>query len=150
MELHNLTPADGSIKKRKRLARGQGSGHGGTSTKGHKGQQSRSGYKSKRHHEGGQMPLQMRIPKVGFNSPNRVEYVGMNLDQIQAFMDKHSVSEVTLEHLRKVNVIKKRDLVKILGRGELSGAVKVEAHAITASAKEAIEAKGGCRRLWGY
>ena len=143
MELHNLTPAPGSIKKGKRIARGQGSGHGGTSTKGHKGQQSRSGYSKKRHHEGGQMPLQMRIPKVGFNSPNRVEYVGINLDQLQSFASKHSLESISLEQLRKANYIKKRDRVKILGRGELTSAVSVEAHAITSTARAAVEAKGG-------
>lgn len=143
MELHNLTPAPGSIKKGKRIARGQGSGHGGTSTKGHKGQQSRSGYAKKRHHEGGQMPLQMRIPKVGFNSPNKTEYVGINLDQLQSFATKHGIATVTLESLRKANYVKKRDLVKILGRGELSGSVSVEAHAVSAAARTAIEAKGG-------
>jgi large subunit ribosomal protein L15 len=143
MELHNLTPAPGSIKKGKRIARGQGSGHGGTSTKGHKGQQSRSGYSKKRHHEGGQMPLQMRIPKVGFNSPNRTEYIGINLDQLQSFATKHNVDTVTLDLLRKTNFIKKRDLVKILGRGELSAPVTVEVHAVTAAARAAIEAKGG-------
>ncbi len=143
MELHNLTPAPGSIKKGKRIARGQGSGHGGTSTKGHKGQQSRSGYSKKRHHEGGQMPLQMRIPKVGFNSPNRTEYFGINLDQLQSFATKHNVDTVTLDLLRKSNYVKKRDLVKIMGRGELTGSVTVEAHAVTAGARTAIEAKGG-------
>lgn len=143
MELHQLKPARGSVKKEKRIARGQGSGHGGTSTKGHKGQQSRSGYKQKRHHEGGQMPLQMRIPKVGFNSPNKKEYIGINLDQLQAFVIKHNVSEVTLELLRKTRYVSKNDLVKIMGRGEVSGALKVEAHAFTASAKSAIEARGG-------
>jgi large subunit ribosomal protein L15 len=143
MELHNLKPANGATKDRKRIARGQGSGYGGTSTKGHKGQQSRSGYSRKRNHEGGQMPLQMRIPKVGFNSPNRTEYIGINLDQLQAFADKHEISEVTLDSLRKANYIKKRDLVKIMGRGELTGKVTVEAHAATATAKTAIESKGG-------
>lgn len=143
MELHNLTPAPGSIKKGKRIARGQGSGHGGTSTKGHKGQQSRSGYSKKRHHEGGQMPLQMRIPKVGFNSPNRTEYIGINLDQLQSFATKHNVDTVTLDLLRKTNFIKKRDLVKIMGRGELTAPVTVEVHAVTAAARAAIEAKGG-------
>jgi large subunit ribosomal protein L15 len=143
MELHNLKPANGATKDRKRIARGQGSGYGGTSTKGHKGQQSRSGYSRKRNHEGGQMPLQMRIPKVGFNSPNRTEYIGINLDQLQAFADKHEISEVTLDSLRKANYIKKRDLVKIMGRGELTGKVIVEAHAATATAKTAIESKGG-------
>jgi len=143
MELHNLKPASGATKKGKRIARGQGSGYGGTSTKGHKGQQSRSGYSRKRNHEGGQMPLQMRIPKFGFNSPNRTEYIGINLDQLQAFAEKHKLSEVTLESLRKANYVKKRDLVKIMGRGELTSKVTVEAHAITAAAKAAIEGKGG-------
>lgn len=143
MELHNLTPAPGAIKKGKRIARGQGSGRGGTSTKGHKGQQSRTGYKRKRHHEGGQMPLQMRIPKVGFNSPNRKDYVGINLDQLEAFATKHELKEVTLETLRKTNYIKKRDIVKILGRGELTGKISVEAHAATKTARAAIEEKGG-------
>jgi len=143
MELHNLSPAPGSIKKEKRIARGQGSGRGGTSTKGHKGQQSRSGYHQKRHHEGGQMPLQMRLPKVGFHSPNRKEYIGINLDQLQAFASKHKLKEVTLEVLKEKRYIKKNDLVKILGRGEVTGAVTVEAHAATASARSAVEAKGG-------
>jgi large subunit ribosomal protein L15 len=143
MELHNLTPAKGSIKKGKRIARGQGSGHGGTSTKGHKGQQSRSGYNRKRHHEGGQMPLQMRIPKVGFNSPNKIYYVGINLDQLQVFASKHGIVNVTLDALKKANYIRKSDHVKIMGRGELSATVSVEAHAVTASARAAIEGKGG-------
>ena len=143
MELHNLKPANGAIKKEKRIARGQGSGYGGTSTKGHKGQQSRSGAKRKRNHEGGQMPLQMRLPKFGFKSPNRTTYIGINLDQLQAFADKHQVQEVTVETLRKANYIKKRDLVKILGRGELTAKVSVETHAVTAAARTAIEGKGG-------
>jgi large subunit ribosomal protein L15 len=143
MELNKLTPAPGSVKKTKRIARGQGSGYGGTSTKGHKGQQSRSGHHRKRHHEGGQMPLQMRIPKVGFNSPNKTTYIGINLDQLQSFASKQGVKKVTLELLQKANYIKKRDLVKILGRGELTSSVEVEAHAVSASARAAIEAKGG-------
>jgi large subunit ribosomal protein L15 len=142
MELHNLTPAEGSIKKGKRIARGQGSGHGGTSTKGHKGQQSRSGYKKKRHHEGGQMPLQMRIPKVGFNSPNRIEVVVVNLDQLQTLASKKG-GQITMDTLRKAGIIGKKDLVKILGRGELTSTVNVEAHAVSASARTAIEGKGG-------
>ncbi len=143
MELHNLSPAKGAVRKGKRIARGQGSGYGGTSTKGHKGQQSRAGYKRKRHHEGGQMPLQMRLPKIGFHSPNKKYYVGLNLDQLQAFATKHQVGEVTLELLKKSNYIKKNDLVKIMGRGELTGALNVEAHAATAAARTAVEAKGG-------
>jgi large subunit ribosomal protein L15 len=143
MELHNLSPAKGATKNRKRIARGEGSGKGGTSTRGHKGQQSRSGYKRKRNHEGGQMPLQMRLPKFGFNSPNRKAYFGINLDQLQAFAQKHGVKEITLEILQQAKYIKKRDRVKILGRGEITDVVRVEAHAVTTSAKAAIEAKGG-------
>ena len=143
MELHQLTPAKGATKKGKRIARGPGSGRGGTSTRGHKGQQSRSGYKRKRHHEGGQMPLQMRLPKIGFNSPNKTVYFGINLDQLQSFAEKHGVKEVTLDMLRSKGYIKKKDLVKILGRGELAKGVSVEAHAVTAAARAAIEGKGG-------
>ena len=143
MELHTLKPAEGSVKSGRRLGRGQGSGRGGTSTRGHKGQKSRSGYSKKRNHEGGQMPLQMRVPKRGFKSPNRVEYVGINLDQLQAFADKHGTTEVTLELLKSKRYIAGRDLVKIMGRGELTGAIKVEAHKATQTAQKAIEEKGG-------
>lgn len=147
MDLHNLKPAKGSIKNRKRIARGQASGSGGTAGRGHKGAKSRSGYSRKRAFEGGQMPLQMRLPKRGFNSPNRVEYVGMNLHQIQAIADKYGVTEVSVEFLREKNIIKKRDLVKVLGGGELTGAVTVNAHASSESAKKAIEEKGGSLTL---
>ena len=147
MDLHNLKPAKGSIKNRKRIARGQASGSGGTAGRGHKGAKSRSGYSRKRAFEGGQMPLQMRLPKRGFNSPNRVEYVPMNLSQIQAIADKYGVSEVTVEFLREKNIIKKRDLVKVLGGGELTGAVTVNVHASSKSAKKAIEDKGGSLTL---
>lgn len=143
MELHTLKPADGSVKPNKRKGRGQGSGRGGTSTRGHKGQKSRSGYSRKRNFEGGQMPLQMRLPKRGFKSPNRVEYVGINLDQLQAFADKHGTTEVTLDLLKEKRYIAKRDQVKILGRGELTAKINVEAHAITKTARQAIEDKGG-------
>ncbi len=147
MELHNLKPAPGSTKKRKRIARGEGSGHGGTATRGHNGQKSRSGYKSKRAHEGGQMPLQMRLPKRGFKNPNRVPYVGLNLGRLQSVADKYKLSSITLENLVENGIVKKNDRVKILGGGELSGRLDVTVHAITASAKEALEAKGGSVNL---
>lgn len=143
MELHNLKPAEGSTKKRKRIARGQGSGRGGTSTKGHKGAKSRAGYKSKRAFEGGQMPLQMRLPKRGFNSPNRLEYATINLDQLQAFAEKYGVTEVSPSVLVSKNYVGKNDRVKILGRGALDKKLNITAHAASASAKDAIESKGG-------
>ena len=143
MELHTLKPAEGSVKANKRKGRGQGSGRGGTSTKGHKGQKSRSGWSRKRNFEGGQMPLQMRLPKRGFKSPNRVEYVGINLDQLQAFAEKHGTTDVSLDLLKSSRYIAKRDLVKILGRGTLNAQINVEAHAITKTARTAIEEKGG-------
>lgn len=143
MELFELKPAKGATKKGKRIARGQGSGHGGTSTRGHKGAKSRSGYKSKRGFEGGQMPLQMRLPKRGFNSPNRIECKVLNLGQIQSICEKHNVTEISLEWLRSTNLIKKTDMVKVLGNGNISTSVKIEAHAASESATKAIEAAGG-------
>lgn len=143
MELHSLKPAKGSVKGRKRIARGQGSGRGGTSTRGHKGAKSRSGYKSKRGFEGGQMPLQMRLPKIGFKSPNRVEYVALNLDELSAFAEKHQVSDIDLEVLIEKRYIRKSDRVKVLGRGELDKKLNVKTHAISAGAKEKIESNGG-------
>lgn len=143
MKLHNLRPAEGSIKKRKRVGRGQGSGRGGTSTRGHKGAKSRSGYKSKRGFEGGQMPLQRRIPKRGFNNINKVVYVPINLGRIQEIVDKHNVASIDVEGLYKLGVIKKNDRVKILGSGELTAKVDVSAHGFSASAKKAIEDLGG-------
>ncbi|MDH3651552.1 MAG: 50S ribosomal protein L15 [Saprospiraceae bacterium] len=143
MELHNLSPAKGSTRKRKRIARGQGSGRGGTSTRGHKGAKSRSGYKRKRNFEGGQMPLQMRLPKVGFNSPNRTEYFTINLDQLAEFAEKHGVTNIDASVLIEKRYIKKNDKVKILGRGELGKKLDVKVHACSASAKAAIESKGG-------
>ena len=143
MELHTLKPAKGAVKSGRRKGRGQGSGQGGTATRGHKGQKSRSGYSRKRNFEGGQMPLQMRLPKRGFKSPNRVDYVSVNLDQLQAFADKHNSSDVTLELLRSKRYIAKRDLIKVLGRGELTSAISIEAHAISETARKAIEDKGG-------
>jgi large subunit ribosomal protein L15 len=139
MELNNLKPAAGATKSGKRIARGQGSGRGGTSTRGHKGAKSRSGYKSKRNFEGGQMPLQMRLPKRGFNSPNRTEYVAFNLDRLQAISEKYGMTEINPEALYNAGIIKKNDLVKVLANGELTSSLTVTAHAASAKAKEAIE-----------
>lgn len=144
MKLHNLTPARGSVKnQKKRLGRGQGSGKGGTSTKGHKGAQSRSGYSQKKGFEGGQMPLQRRVPKFGFNNISRVEYTGINLDILQGLADSKKVSAVDIEFLVKNGLAGKNDRVKILGRGELKAKLEVKAHAFSETAKAAIEAKGG-------
>lgn len=143
MELHNLTPAAGSTKNSKRVGRGEGSGKGGTSTRGHKGAKSRSGYKRKRNFEGGQMPLQMRLPKLGFKNFNRTTYVVLNLDTIQNISEKYSISEITMENLYENNIIKKGDKVKVLGSGELNSKIDVKVNAASKSAKEAIEAKGG-------
>lgn len=141
--LHNLTPAKGSVKSRKRIARGQGSGYGGTSTRGHKGAKSRSGYSKKIGFEGGQMPLQRRVPKYGFKNINRVEYKAINLDLIQSLIDRKNVSEITPDVLRENGLVSRNDLVKILGRGELTAKINVTAHKFSASAKEGIENKGG-------
>ncbi|WP_306640230.1 50S ribosomal protein L15 [Sanyastnella coralliicola] len=143
MELHNLKPAQGSVKKRKRVGRGEGSGHGGTSTRGHKGAKSRSGYKSKIGFEGGQMPLQRRVPKFGFKNRNRVEYKGINVDTIQALVDEKGLDTITPEILVENGLAGKKDLVKILGRGELNAKVNVTAHKFSTSAQKAIEEKGG-------
>lgn len=143
MKLHSLKPAEGAVKNRKRIARGQGSGRGGTSTKGHKGAQSRTGYSRSVGFEGGQMPLQRRVPKFGFKNPTRVEYVGINLDRLQDFVDKTKATEVTTASLIAANVIKKTEIVKILGRGELTSKVTVKVNAFTATAKAAIEKAGG-------
>ena len=143
MELNNLKPAAGATKSGKRIARGQGSGRGGTSTRGHKGAKSRSGYKSKRNFEGGQMPLQMRLPKRGFNSPNRKEYVAINLTRLQAISEKFGLTEITNAALYEAGIIKKNDLVKVLANGELTTALTVTVNAASAKAKEAIEKAGG-------
>lgn len=143
MELHNLQPAEGSTRKRKRIARGQGSGAAGTAGRGHKGAKSRSGYKQKRGFEGGQTPLQRRLPKRGFNNLNRVEYVAMNLDRLQALVDKYNLTDISPEALVEKQIVGKKDRIKILGRGELNAAVNVTAHAASATAKKAIEDKGG-------
>ncbi len=143
MNLSNLTPAKGSVKSERRIARGQGSGYGGTSTRGHKGAKSRSGYSKKIGFEGGQMPLQRRVPKFGFKNINRVEYKAINLDIIQSLIDRKNVSEITPEVLRENGLIGNNDLVKILGRGELSATINVTAHKFSSTAKVAIEGKGG-------
>ena len=143
MNLSNLKPAVGSVKVRKRIGRGTGSGRGGTSTRGHKGAQSRSGYSAKIGFEGGQMPLQRRVPKVGFKNPNRVEYVGINLDVLQGLVEKYNLSAVDFEALKSHGLVSKNDVVKILGRGELTAKIEVKAHAFSATAQKAIEAAGG-------
>ncbi len=147
MKLNKLTPAKGSTKNKKRIGRGQGSGFGGTSTKGHKGAKSRSGYSSKIGFEGGQMPLQRRVPKFGFKNINRVEYKGINLDSIQGLVDKKKLNEITPEVLVANGLAAKKDLIKILNRGELNAKVTVKANAFSASAKAAIEAKGGVAEI---
>lgn len=147
MELHNLKPAAGSTKSRKRIARGPGSGRGGTSTRGHKGDQSRSGHKMKRNFEGGQMPLQMRLPKRGFKNPNRVEYVPINLARLEAIAAKYSITDLSLPTLIEKGIVNPSDKVKILGQGELTSKLTVTAHAISESAKKAIEEKGGSVQL---
>lgn len=143
MELHNLKPAKGATKKRKRIARGQGSGHGGTATRGHKGAKSRSGYSRKRNFEGGQMPLQMRLPKRGFKNPNRVDYVTINLGRLQEIHDKFGLKDVSVEALYTNKIIKKNDRVKVLGNGNIEAKVNVTVHAISETAKSKIESLGG-------
>jgi large subunit ribosomal protein L15 len=143
MKLSGLKPAKGSVKTNFRRGRGQGSGGGGTATRGHKGAQSRSGHSYKRGFEGGQMPLQRRLPKFGFKNINRVEYRGINLDTIQKLVDSAKISEITFDVLIKNGLASKNDVVKILGRGELKSKVDIKVHAFTASAKKAIEEKGG-------
>ncbi len=144
MSLHNLKPAAGSTKASKRIARGEGSGHGGTATRGHKGAKSRSGYSRKIGFEGGQMPLQRRVPKYGFKNINRKEYTGINLDTLQVLADNGRIdSTVNLDVLVANRLARKNDLVKILGRGELKAKLNITVHKFTATAKAAIEAAGG-------
>jgi len=143
MKLNEIKPAEGSIKNRKRIGRGEGSGHGGTSTRGHKGAGSRSGTKRKIGFEGGQMPLQRRLPKFGFKNINRVEYKGINLDTLQMLVEKYSLTSVTHETLVQHGICSNKDLVKVLGRGELKGKLDVSAHGFSAAAKSAIEKLGG-------
>jgi len=143
MKLHTLKPAEGSIKTRKRIGRGQGSGRGGTSTKGHKGAKSRSGYKTKLGFEGGQMPLQRRVPKFGFTNHNRVAYQSVNLDIIQGLASKLNTDSIDFDVLHQNGLVSKKDLVKVLGRGELTSKLNVSAHSFSASAIAAIEKVGG-------
>ena len=141
MNLNNIQPASGATHNSKRIGRGQGSGKGGTATKGHKGQKARAGYSQKIGFEGGQMPLQRRLPKFGFNNISRKEYRGINLDTIQALVDAKNLSEVTKEVLVENGLSSKNDLVKILGRGELKSAVSISAHKFTKSAEELIKSQ---------
>ena len=143
MDLSNLQPAVGSNKDRKRIGRGPGSGYGGTSTRGHKGAKSRSGYKHKVGFEGGQMPLQRRLPKFGFKNINRVEYKAINLSDIDALATAKNLEKVGIEELRAAGYINRKQLVKILAKGSLSRKVDVEANAFSAAAQQAIEAAGG-------
>jgi large subunit ribosomal protein L15 len=143
MDLSNLKPAKGSVKKGKRLGRGQGSGRGGTSTRGHKGAKSRSGYSKKIGFEGGQMPLQRRVPKFGFKNINRKEYKGINLVVLQDLADKYKLDKIDFEVLMKAGLVSKNAQVKILGKGTLEKKLEVHAHAFSKSAVAAIEAKNG-------
>ncbi|MGD1843188.1 MAG: 50S ribosomal protein L15 [Thermonemataceae bacterium] len=143
MRLHDLQPNKGAKRKRKRIGRGQGSGKGGTSTRGHKGAKSRSGYKTKKGFEGGQMPLQRRVPKFGFKNINRVAYKAINLDSLQQLVDTYQVNVVDFDFLKSHGIVSKKDLVKILGRGEITAKLEDKAHKYSMSAKEAIEYAGG-------
>lgn len=143
MDLSNLQPAAGSVKRSTRIGRGPGSGKGGTSTRGHKGAKSRSGYKRKIGFEGGQMPLQRRLPKWGFNNINRKEYKAINLELIAALAEKQNITKVGLEELRAAGFINRKQLVKILANGAVNSALTVEAHAFSVAAQAAIEAAGG-------
>lgn len=143
MELHNLTPAAGSVKTAKRVGRGAGSGLGGTSTRGHKGAKSRSGYSKKIGFEGGQMPMQRRLPKFGFKNINRVEYKAINLRTLQALAEQKNIDKIGINELHEAGFIGKKVLVKILGNGSLTARLTVEAHAFSKKAEEAITAAGG-------
>ena len=143
MDLSNLKPAEGSTKTRKRIGRGPGSGKGGTSTKGHKGQKSRSGYSKKVGFEGGQMPLQRRLPKFGFKPLNRVEYKAINLETLQELAEAKKLTQISPEVLMEAGLISRKHLVKILGKGTLSAKLEVSAHAFSKTAEEAITTAGG-------
>ncbi len=143
LKMHHLKPAPGSVKSNKRVGRGAGAGTGGTATRGHKGQKSRRGFSKKRNFEGGQMPLQMRVPKRGFKNPNRVSYVPFNVERLQAIAAKYQLDTINPEVLIEKNIINKKDRVKILGAGEISVKLNVTAHAYSSSARQAIEAAGG-------
>ncbi len=147
MNLSNLKPAEGSTKNRKRIGRGTGSGRGGTSTKGHKGAQSRSGYSKKAGFEGGQMPLQRRVPKFGFKNINRVEYRGVNLDILQKLVDTKKLVTIDIEAFVLHGLASKNDRIKVLGRGELKSKVEVKAHAFSDTAKSSIESLGGTAEI---
>ena len=142
MNLSNLKPAEGSIKHSKRIGRGAGSGKGGTATRGNKGAKARSGYHQKVGFEGGQMPLYRRVPKFGFKNINRVEYVGINIDTLNALAEAKNITDFNIDVLKENGLISGKDRIKILGRGELAKAVNVTAHAFSATAKKAIEDKG--------
>lgn len=143
MNLSNLKPAEGSTKTRKRIGRGPGSGLGGTSTRGHKGAKSRSGYKNKIGFEGGQMPIQRRLPKFGFKNINRIEYKAVNVETLQTLAEAKQLSKITVNDLISAGFISASQLVKILGNGNLTAKLEVEAHAFSKSAEEAIQAVGG-------
>ena len=143
MKLHTLTPAQGSIGREKRIGRGEGSGHGGTSTRGHKGAQARSGYSRKIGFEGGQMPIQRRLPKFGFTNPTRVEYKGINVAVLQTLAEANNLTVINIDTLREAGFINKNQLVKILGNGELTAKLEVSANAFSKSAIAKIEAVGG-------
>lgn len=143
MDLSNLTPAKGSVKTRKRIGRGTGSGLGGTSTRGHKGAKSRSGYSRKIGFEGGQMPIQRRLPKFGFKNFNRIEYKAINLETLQALAEKNQLTKIGIKELQDAGFVSKTELVKILGKGQLSAKIDVEANAFSKSAEDAIVAAGG-------
>jgi large subunit ribosomal protein L15 len=147
--LSNLKPAAGAVKKSKRIARGQGSGHGGTSTRGHKGDGSRSGSKRKRAHEGGQTPIQRRMPKRGFKNINRIEYLPINLSELQRLVEKHGLSSIDHETLRKLNIAGRTEKVKVLGNGTLTAALNVTLHGYSEKAKQAIESAGGTANVIG-
>ncbi|MDF1694696.1 MAG: 50S ribosomal protein L15 [Saprospiraceae bacterium] len=143
MELQNLRPAKGAVKSEKRVGRGQGAGTGGTSTRGHKGAKSRSGYSSKRAFEGGQMPLQMRLPKRGFKNINRVDYVGINVSRLQEISEKFNLTDISDASLAEARIVKKTDKVKVLGNGDITAKLNISTSAISNSAKAKIEAAGG-------
>ena len=143
MKLHELKPAKGSVKNKKRIGRGEGSGHGGTSTRGHKGAQARSGYSRKLGFEGGQMPIQRRLPKFGFKNNNRIEYVPVNVAALQALSEKLGVAAIDVELLKKNGIVPKTALVKVLGNGDLTAKLEVKADAFSKSAVAKIEAQGG-------
>ena len=147
MKLHTLKPSEGSIGREKRIGRGEGSGHGGTSTRGHKGAQSRSGYSRKLGFEGGQMPIQSRLPKFGFNNPNKVEYKAVNLATLQALSEKTGLSAITVDTMIENGLVARKDLVKVLGNGELTVKLDVTAHAFSKSAVAKIEAAQGSTTL---